>query len=48
VKAVKEGGDVKKCGGERIKERIKKMNVAHLKVALKSHGLPIDRLKADL
>ncbi len=37
-----EGGD------NEIKEEINKMNVAQLKLALKSHGLNVDGLKSDL
>jgi hypothetical protein len=45
---MKEGEDVKKGGGDGMKEEIKKMNVAQLKEALKSYGLTVNRLKGDL
>jgi len=48
VKVVKEGDSVKGSGGDGIEDEIKKMNVAQLKLALKSYGLTIDGLKADL
>jgi hypothetical protein len=49
VKAVKEGDSVKGSGGDGIEDEINKMNVAQLKLALKSYGLTIDAgLKADL
>jgi hypothetical protein len=48
VKAIKEGEDVKKGGGDGMKEEIKKMNVAQLKEALKSHGLTVKGVKGDL
>jgi len=48
VKAVKEGDSVKGSGGDGIKVEINKMNVTQLKLALKSYGLTIDGLKADL
>ncbi len=48
VKAMKEGEDVKKGGGDKMKEEIKKMNVAQLKEALKSYGPTVNGLKGDL
>ena len=48
VKAVKKGDSVKGCGGDGIEDEINKMNVTQLKLALKSYGLTIDGLKADL
>ena len=48
VKAIKEGEDVKKDGGDGMKEEIKKMNVAQLKEALKSYGLTVNGVKGDL
>ena len=44
VKAVKEGDSVKGSGGDGFKDEISKMNVAQLKLALKSYGLTIDGL----
>ena len=48
VKAVEEGDSVMGSGGDGIKVEINKMNVTQLKLALKSYGLTIDGLKADL
>ena len=49
VRAVKEGDSVKGSGGDGIEDKINRMNVAQLKLALKSYGLIIDAgLKADL
>ncbi len=48
VKAVKEGDSVKGSGGDGINDEFNKMNVAQLKLALKSYGLTIDGRKADL
>ena len=48
VKAIKEGGGVNEGGDNEIKEEMKKMNLAQLKLALKSHGLNVDGLKGDL
>jgi hypothetical protein len=39
---------VKGSGGDGIEDKINKMNVAQLKLALKSYGFTIDGLKADL
>ncbi len=39
---------MKKGGGDRMKEKIKKMNVAQLKEALKSYGLTVNGVKGDL
>jgi hypothetical protein len=48
VKAIKDGGGVNEGGDDEIKEEINKMNVAQLKLALKSYGLTVDGLKGDL
>ncbi len=48
VKAVKESDSAKGSGGDGIEDEINKMIVAQLKLALKSFGLTIDGLKADL
>ena len=51
VKALKEeGGDVKGGGGDAdsTKEKINIMTIAQLKVVLKSYGLTVGGLKADL
>ena len=48
VKAVKEDESVKGGGGDSIKEELKHMNIAQHKVALKSYGLTVNELKADL
>ena len=42
------GGGVNEGGDDEIKEEINKMNVAQLKLALKSYGLTVDGLKGDL
>ncbi len=44
---MKEGEDLKKDGGDRMKEEIKKMNVAQLKEVLKSYGLTVIGLRGD-
>ena len=48
VKAVKECDSVKRSGGDGIDDEINKTNISQLKLALKSYGLTIDGLKADL
>jgi hypothetical protein len=39
---------VNECGDDEIKEEINEMNLAQLKLALKSYGLTVDGLKGDL
>ena len=48
VKAVKECDSVKRSGGDGIDDEINKTNVSQLKLVLKSYGLTMDGLKADL
>ena len=45
---MKEERDVKKGGGDGMKEDIKKMNIPQLKEALKRYGLTVNGLKGDL
>ena len=45
---MKESDSAKGSGGDGIEDEINKMIVAQLKLALKSFGLTIDGLKADL